>query len=157
MPTWPQMSHLIPKSIRLMPSHWSCFSSKCCNGRGTATLYAPPSRELQLGLGCCLKNRGFLQHQCWQRPPDILLILTVLVPPLLLIQGQKQEDPHHFTTSKISLPASHQTPAYVAFKWWEGWDPQPCFCTLKPCRAKEETAAWATAGAQLTGYSHCFP
>lgn len=81
MPTWPQMSHLIPKSTRLMPSSWNCLSPKFSNGRGRATLYAPPSSELQLGLGCCLKNRGVLQHQHWQRPPDILLTLTVLVPP----------------------------------------------------------------------------
>lgn len=140
-----------------MPSCWSCFSPKGSNGRGTATLYAPPSRELHLGLGCCLKHRGFFAASVLAKAPDILLTLTVLVPPVLLIQEQKQEDPHHSTTSKITLPAPHQTSAYVAFKWWDGRDSQPCLCTLKPCRVKEEMGARATAGAQLTGYNYGFP
>lgn len=59
--------------------------------------------------GSCLKNRGFLQHQCWQRPSDTFLTLTVLVTPVMLVQGQKQEDPHHSPISKITLhPTIHQ-------------------------------------------------
>lgn len=74
------MLHLIPKSTMLTPSRWSCFFPKCSNSRGTATLYPPLSRESWLALACCLKNGGFfLKHQCWLRPPDILLVLTVLV------------------------------------------------------------------------------
>lgn len=107
--------------------------------------------------GAAWKTGVFFAASVLTKAPDILLTLTVLVPPVLLIQGQKQEDPHHSTTSKITLPASHQTLAYVAFKWWEGWEPQPCLCTLKLCRAEEEMAAWATAGAQLTGYNYGFP
>lgn len=60
-------------------SRWSSFSPKCSNGRSTVTLYSPLSRESQLGVGGCLKTGVLLHHQCWQRSPDIFLMLTVLV------------------------------------------------------------------------------
>lgn len=93
----------------------SCFYPKWSNSKGTDTLYPPLYRELQLGLGCCLKKVWFfLQHQCWQRPPDILPHTNSSTNGPYCWTGSRNR--RFLITPKPSKPtllSSHQTPAYA--------------------------------------------
>lgn len=119
------MSHLIPKSTRLMPSSWNCFSPKCSNGRGTAPLYALPSRELQLGLGCCLKNRGFFAASVLAKAPRHPPHTNSSGACCTADPGTETGGASSLHNLKNILPASHQKPVHVALKWWEWWDHSP--------------------------------